>query len=271
MYTVSAGDPGLTEETGKSWSTGLVWDITSNMSVNMDYWDIRLNGAIDRISSSDLLNDEAGCITGKRLDGSAFGFGSGSAYCQAVLGLITRVPEAGEQYGRISEITSGPINQSYMRVSGIDAALQYRLATQRFGRYTFRMDWSHTLNSERQVRPGDPIDADWRDDPTNLDFRSKAKASMNWRGGDWTANLSTVRYGSLPKYNSAAGRTDAFYLWNTNVGWRFSKKAELRFYINNLFNDLHPGDETNTSFPYFYEAFNPVGREVALQFEYKFE
>lgn len=271
MYTVTAGDPGLTEETGKSWGAGLVWDITSDLSFNVDYWDIRLNGAIDLISRADLLNDEAGCITGKRLDGSAFGFDAGSAYCQAVLGLISRVPEAGEQYGRVNQITSGPINQSYMRVSGIDAGLQYRLATDRFGRYTFRGDWSHTLTSERQVRPGDPINTEWRDDPDNLDFRSKAKASVNWRGGDWSANLSTVRYGSLPKFNSAAGRTDAHYVWNSNIGWRFTDKAELRFYVNNLFNELHPEDETNSSFPYFYESFSPIGREVALQFEYKFK
>ncbi len=273
MYTVTAGDPSLTEETGKSWGAGLVWDATNNLSMNVDYWDIRLNGAIDRISSADLLSDEAGCITGKRRDGTAFGFAQSSAYCQAVLGLVNRVPETGEQYGRVNQITSGPINQSYMRVSGIDAGLQYRLATNRFGRYSFRMDWSHTLKSEQQIRPGDPIDTEWRDDPDNLDYRSKAKGSVNWRsgGGNWSANLSTVRYGSLPKYDSTAGRTDAFYLWNTNVGWRFSEKAELRFYINNLFNDLHPDDVTNTSFPYFYESFNPIGREVALQFEYKFK
>jgi Outer membrane receptor proteins, mostly Fe transport len=271
MYTVTAGDPSLTEETGKSWGAGVVWDITDDWSVSVDYWDIRLNGAIRRVSTSDVLNDEAGCVTGKRLDGSAFEFAPGSAYCQALLGLITRVPEAGEQYGRVSQITSGPINQSFLRVAGIDGSMQYRLKTDRFGRYAFRMDWSHTLKSERQIRPSDPVDSQWRDNPTNLDFRSKAKASVNWGQGDWSANLSTVRYGSLPKYVSGAGRTPALQLWNANIGWQFSKKAELRFYANNLFNKLHPRDVTNSAFPYFYEAYSPVGREVALQFKYKFD
>ena len=269
IFTVTAGDPALEEETGKSWGAGFVWDASDNLSMNVDYWDIRLDGAIERISTTDLLSDEAGCITGKRRDGSAFGFASDSAYCQAVLGLVTRVPETGEQYGRVSEVVSGPINQAYKRVAGVDAGLQYRFDTARFGRYMFRLDWSHTLDSEQQIRPGDPIDKGWRDDPDNLDFRSKTKALVSWKQGDWSANLSTTRYGSLPKFDSTAGRTRVHFLWNANVGWNISDAVEAKLYVNNLFNNLHPEDETNSSFPYFYDIYNPIGREVSLQFSVK--
>ena len=269
MFTLTAGDPGLEEETGKSWGAGLVWDVTDAFSVSADYWDIRLNGAIQRISTTQLLTDEAGCITGLRRDGSAFGFAADSSYCQAVLGLITRVPEADEQYGRVSQVKSGPINQAYMRVAGIDSALQYRFDTARFGRYSARLDWSHTLKSQRQILQGDAIQADWRDDPANLDFRSKAKASIGWHLGDWSANLSTTRYGSLPKFDSTAGRTAVHFLWNANVGWEVNDAFDVRLNVKNLFNNLHPEDETNSSFPFFYEAYNPIGREVSVQFRYK--
>ena len=80
--------------------------------------------------------------------------------------------------------------------------------------------------------------------------------------------MFTTRYGSLPKY-SGVGRTGVHFLWNANIGKRITDKAELRLYVNNLFNNLHPNDETNSSFPYFYDAYSPVGREVAMQFEYK--
>ena len=43
----------------------------------------------------------------------------------------------------------------------------------------------------------------------------------------------------------------------------------MTLYVNNVFNNLHPQDETNSSFPYFYDAYSPIGREVAMQFEYK--
>ena len=60
------------------------------------------------------------------------------------------------------------------------------------------------------------------------------------------------------------------YLWNANVGKQITDKAQVKVYVNNLFNNLHPNDETNSSFPYFYDVYNPVGREVAVQFEYAF-
>lgn len=269
VYTVSSGDPNLTEETGKSWGAGLVWDIGRDFSANIDYWDIRLNGAIESVDAADVISAEAGCTTGKRLDGSAFGFSADSAYCKAILDMVTRVPEAGEQYGRISRILSGPINQSYMRVAGIDSGVQWRFDGGAAGRYVFRLDWSHTLRSELQVRAGDPVDRDWRDNPENLSFRSKSKASVNWRKGSWSANLSATRYGSLPKYDSTTGRTGIYQRWNANLGWQVNKQFGVKFYVNNLFNKLHPNDPSNTSFPYFYDAYSPVGREVALQLEYK--
>jgi outer membrane receptor protein involved in Fe transport len=270
MFTVSAGDPNLTEETGESWGAGFVWDITDGLALNVDYWDIKLDGAIELVDSGQVMLAEAGCRTGRTRSGSAFNFASDSAYCQSIYNLVTRVPETGQDIGRVSRVASGPINQAYLRVSGVDAGMQYRWSTDRFGRFSAKLDWSHTLRSERQRNAGDPVDRDWRDDPTNLSFRSKAKASLGWRLEDWSANLSTTRYGTLPKVQDDAGRTGVHYLWNANVGKKITDKAEVTLYVNNLFNNLHPGDETNSDFPYFYDAYSPIGREVAVQFEYKF-
>ena len=268
MFSVTQGDPNLAEETGKSWSTGFVWDIADGLSVNLDYWNIELNGALERLSTTSILQAEAGCNTGLTLDGQPFGFSPGSAYCEQVSALVTRIPEDGETIGRVREVRSAPLNQSYRRVAGIDAGVNWRLNTERLGRYNFKLNWSHTLDSERQVFATDPVETDWRDDVDNLDFRSRATAGVDWSGGDWKASVFTTRYGSLPNY-SGVGRTGVHFLWNANFGKRITDKAELRLYVNNLFNNLHPEDETNSSFPYFYEAYSPIGRELAVQFEYK--
>ena len=268
MFSVTQGDPNLEEETGKSWSTGFVWDIAEGLSVNVDYWDIELNGALERLSTTSILQAEAGCHTGLTLSGQPFGFAPDSAYCQQVGALVTRIPEDGEAIGRVRQVRSAPLNQSHRRVAGIDAGVNWRLNTDRLGRYNFKLNWSHTLASERQVFATDPVDTDWRDDPDNLDFRSRATAGVDWSEGDWKASVFTTRYGTLPKY-SGVGRTGVHFLWNANVGKRITDKAELRLYVNNLFNNLHPDDETNSSFPYFYDAYSPIGREVAVQFEYK--
>lgn len=270
MFTLTEGDPNLEEETGNSWSAGFVWDVTDGLSMNVDYWDIELEGAIQRLSTTDILIGEAGCRTGKYLDGSAFEFASGSAYCQQVMALVTRRPEEGQEIGRVEQVKSGPVNQSYRRVAGIDAGLKWRLATERWGRYNFSLDWSHTLASERQVLATEEVDKDWRDNASNLDFRSRVRMGVDWRKGDWSASLFGTRYGSLPRENNG-GRTNVHFLWNANVGKRITDKAAIKLYVNNLFNNIHPDDPSSTSFPYFYDVYSPVGREIAGQFEYRFD
>ncbi len=275
MFAVTEGDPNLEEERGKSWSAGLVWDITQNLSVTTDYWNIELNGAIERLSDTNILLGEAGCRFGFDRDGGPFEFPSDSGYCQQVLALVTRTPESGQTIDRVTEIRSAPINQSYLRVNGIDATASWRLDTQRFGDFRFSFAWSHTLKSERQVFATDSIDANWRDNFTNIDYRSRVRAGLRWDLDDWSAGTFMTRYGSLPNWQlnddgESFDRTRIHFLWNVNVGRKFGKNAEVTLYVNNVFNKIHPHDPTFNSFPFFYDSFSPVGREVAVQFEYKF-
>jgi len=270
MFTLTQGDPNLREEAGKSWSAGVVWDIIDQLSLTVDYWNIELDGAIQRLTTAGLIIDEARCRTGLNSDGSTSGDAFDSAYCQEVYARVIRTPEDGQAIGRVSEVRSSPINQSWRRVAGIDAGLTWRLATQRLGSYTFRSNWSHTLASERQVFASDPVNKEWRDARTNRDFRSRLRAGMDWRGGQWKASVFATRYGTLPQRNGP-GRTGVHLVWNANVGRQIGQQTEVRLYVNNLFNNIHPHDPTNTTFPYFYDAYSPVGREVAAQVEYRFD
>lgn len=269
VFSFTEGDPNLEEETGKSWSVGAVWDVFDGFSVTADYWSIELDGAIERLSPTSILEGEAGCRTGKQLNGQPFAFGPDSGYCRNVTALVTRRPEGSEAIDRIAEVKSAPLNQSYRRVTGIDASVNWRLKTERYGDYRFDLSWSHTLKSERQVFATDPIEKDWRDDPTNLDFRSRLRAGASWRAGDWSSSLFMTRYGTLPKANGL-GRTGVYFLWNANIGKQITDQATIKFFVNNLFNSTHPDDETNTSFPYFYDAYSPIGREFAFEYEYRF-
>lgn len=270
VFSVTRGDPGIEEETGKSWSVGFVWDVLDSLSVTMDYWNIELNGAIERLSTESILLDEAGCRTGRTLQGQPFRYASDSAYCQRITSLVTRRPEGGEPIDRIEEVRSVPVNQAYREVTGIDAALNWRLDTESWGDYRFNLAWSHTLNSAQQIFATDPVDKDWRDDPDNLDFRSRVRAGVDWERDDWNASLSMIRQGSLPAFGDK-GRTGKLFIWNANVGKKITDSMDIRFYVNNIFNATHPDDGSNTGFPYFYDVYNPVGREVAVQMIYTFD
>lgn len=275
IFATNQGNPALEEETGVSWSAGVVWDVTSNLVVTADYWDIELDGAIQQLTTPFLLENEAGCRTGLTLEGQPYQFASTSGFCQSILARVAREADPSQPTDRIRSLSASSINQAFRAVSGVDATINWRLPSTSFGEYRFSVAWSHTLESQRQVFATDPLERDWRDNFENLDFRSRVRGGVDWRGGDWQASVFGTRTGSLPNFafndDGTLGRTRALIIWNANVGWQMTEAARARLYVNNVLNDIHPEDKTNDSFPFFYDAFSPVGREVALQFEYSFE
>ncbi|MBN8212097.1 MAG: TonB-dependent receptor [Xanthomonadales bacterium] len=269
VFATSMGEPTLEEETGKSFTAGFVWDIMDSLSLSIDYYDIKLEGAVANLSSTFILDAEGGCRTGLTRTRQTYQFDINSAFCQEIISRVTRNPAIGEPTDRISEIRSGPVNQSYERVTGIDAAMKYRLDTERFGNYGFSMEWSHRLSNETQTFATDPIDRNFRDDPGNFDFRSRIRGSVGWNKGDWTANLFMTRYGSLPNWQETA-RIAPYFIWNVNASKKITDKLTASFFVNNLLNNFHPDDSGFNSYPYFWRGYSPVGREISAQLQYKF-
>ncbi len=269
VFATSRGEPTLEEETGESFTAGIVWDATDNLSMSVDYYNIVLEGAIANLTSTFILDAEGGCRTGFTRTRQPYQFAPGSAFCQEINSRVTRTPAPGELSDRITGVRSGPVNQSFQRVTGIDAAVNWRMDTDRFGDFRWRLEWSHTLKNELQTFATDPIQTDWRDDANNFDFRSRVRASMAWSEGDWSANLFTTRYGSLPNWQET-DRIAPYFLWNANASKKITDKATVTLFVNNIFNKFHPRDDGFNSYPYFWRAYGTAGREISAQFEYKF-
>ena len=269
MFATSKGEPTLEEETGESWGAGLVWDATDGLSMSLDYYNIKLEGAVTTLSSTFIMDAEGGCRTGLTRTRQPYQFAPDSAFCQEILSRVTRITAPGEPTDRVQNIRSGPVNQSYQRVSGLDAALNWRFDTDKWGAFAWELGWSHTLENELQTFATDPVQKDWRDDPGNFDFRSRARASLGWAKNDWTANIFMTRYGSLPNWQET-GRIGPYFLWNVNAGKQITDKLTVTLFVNNVFNNFHPVDTGFNTYPYFWRAYSPIGREVSAQLEYKF-
>ena len=269
VFAISKGEPTLEEETGKSFTAGVVWDITDALSVAVDYYDIKLEGAINNLTSTFILDAEGGCRTGFTRTRQTYKFDIGSAFCQEIISRVTRTPAPGEPTDRVTQVRSGPVNQAYERVTGLDASVKYRLDTDRFGDYGFSLEWSHRLSNENQPFATDKVDRDFRDDPGNFEFRSRIRGSVNWNKGDWGANLFMTRFGSEPNWQET-GRISPYFRWNVNASKKITDKLTATFYVNNLFNKFHPIDNGHNSYPYFYRGYSPVGREISAQLQYKF-
>ena len=269
MFATSQGEPTLSEEEGKSWSSGVVWDFWDDMSVSVDYYDIKLEGAVTTLSNTFILEAEAGCRTGLTRNRQPYAFAPDSAFCQEVVSRVTRTPAPGEPTDRVTGIRSGPVNQAYRRVTGIDAEYTWNMDTDRFGDFNWSVAWSHTLKSEFQAFATDPVRTEFRDELTNFDFRSRVRGSVTWVKDDWSANLFASRYGSLPNWQET-GRIAPYILWNANFGKQVLDNMKLSFYVNNIFNKFAPRDDGFNSYPFFWRAYSPIGREISAQVDIAF-
>ena len=268
-FSVREGQPALEEETGDSFTAGFVWDVTDNLSMTVDYYKIELNGSIQDLSSTFTLDAEAGCRTGLTRTRSPYPFAADSAYCQSVLTRIDRISNPGANNdGQIEEIRSGPINRTFLSTKGIDASILYRFDGSDWGMFNTSLAWSHTLEQETQEFPNDPINS-YRDDLTNFDFRSRIRGSVSWELNDWNAAVFMLRYGSLPNWQET-GRIAPYFIWNMNVGRQLTENSRLSLYVNNVFDNVHPRDDGFNSYPYFWRAYSPIGREVQVQYDFKF-
>jgi outer membrane receptor protein involved in Fe transport len=249
-----AGNINLEEEEGDSFTVGFVWEIFDGFSLNVDYYDIELEGIVNDMSIDGLLRDEADCRLGVTLGGQPVD--PNSVECQRVLARITRVdiPNA-PNHENLIDVTIGPINRSFSGQTGLDAGFNYTFDTERAGLFSFNGAYTHVLESERQEFPEDPVDDSWRDNKQNFEFRSRFRGSAGWTYKDFNTVITALRQ----------------WTFNLNMAYDFTDAFRLSLISTNVTNERPPVDETFTGWPGFFRgSFNPVGREVWIQADYVF-
>jgi iron complex outermembrane recepter protein len=266
VFGTREGSTELKEETGKSATFGFVWDVAENMSVSVDYYRIKLEGAVSDISTNYLMREEAACLLGTDRNGASVDGSSSS--CQFFTSLVDRLGVDEINDDEIDSYLSFPFNQSMLETSGIDAKWRYKWDTDRFGDFNFGVGWTHVLKMEEEEFPGSGI-RNIRDNPQFFNFRSRANWEVNWERDDWAANINGYRWGSLPNWEET-GRIAPYIIWNATVQKKITEKATVGIAVNNVLNKLHPEDDTFNTYPFFWRAYSPIGREIYASFSYKF-
>jgi iron complex outermembrane recepter protein len=282
-----AGNPGLKEEEGESYTYGFVWDIIDNMSFSADFYRIKLDDAARQLTNARLLRDEANCRLGVNRDGSPFAFDINSSFCQNVLGLITREISPGTiNDGRVSAVNSAYINTARIDTSGIDATFKYSWETDRFGAFQLDLGYSVVLTDKNQQFFDDPL-TDFRDDLGNFNQRSRGRGSLTWSKGDWRTTLFGTRYGSNGVFAEASGcdtavggnpnlcwgeRLQPYMLYNMTVRKTWSDKFNTTFTVLNVLDNQYRYDPSQLGYPFFqyYLGADPAGRRFYVSAEYKF-
>ena len=287
-YTLySGGNRNLLPETGHSWTYGFVWDIphVEGLAVQADYWHMGVSNEIQWISNDQMLTDEAGCLTGLTITGAPYtAHVPGSAYCQEAIDNVVR-----DANGNIVAVHTGPINESSLYVSGIDASLTYAFQTQNWGAFRFELDYTDYLSYKQRVLASDPL--------LNTRYQnvaSKVTGTAQWNKGPWDATLYGLRWGGVraPNYGGCEvlpngiipsvgdpqctiykENVPIWIIWSTAVGYRFNPRLKLTLNVSNIFDKVG-------KIPYYAGGFEFIprnqgadytGREVFLRLDYKID
>jgi outer membrane receptor protein involved in Fe transport len=168
--TITASNPGIREETGKTKTFGVVINPRSinalrNLTLTADYFDIKLEGAINRVAAATVLNK---CYR----DGA-------EEFCQ----FVTRRQQASGAFsvGSVEQVIRGLINSGGSFTRGLDFTASY--SHDAFGgRATLSGSWTHLLKSGVIPLTGNAFDNTMGEIGTP---RDTANLTFNWDNEDF--------------------------------------------------------------------------------------
>jgi outer membrane receptor protein involved in Fe transport len=164
----TGGNPGLGEETAKTWTAGLVLKprFIPGLNIALDWYDIRLKNAVNTPTAQELVEL---CYDQPTLE---------NVYCDAVgrSGLN----------GYINDYHVGPENVANFDTEGLDIAFNYRFAPfSNFGTFNLKVNGNYLHKLEFIPTPGAEID----DDRTEFNRpKYSATADLTWTKGPLTLN-----------------------------------------------------------------------------------
>lgn len=265
---LSGGNINLKPETSKSNTLGLVVTPARNVTVTVDYFDIKIDDTISNVNPTTTLE--------KCLD-------SGNPqYCSQItrdrLGTLWLLPEA--------TIVGTNVNIGKMRTSGIDLGFSYDFKGGDFGRFGLVGNGTWLKKFEVEELPGEPgydcvgkYNGAGDCGQPRPEWRHKLR--LNW-ATPWNADLAvTWRYFKAVDLEEGASssvasdkRLPAISYIDLAGTYNITKKISLSAGINNLFDKDPPitslygtGQGNGNTFPSMYDA---LGRKIFLNLTARF-
>jgi|GEM_PF-3258688 len=129
----SEGNANLSPETSDQFAFGVVWDITEDVSMTVDYYDIQIDDQVQFLGAQDVVDLEAAGLLGT-FDQNAIN--------------VTR-----DGNNVITNVQTGSINQKGTSTDGIDISLRGKVPTDEMGIFHYDFNGSYVLSYETQSTP----------------------------------------------------------------------------------------------------------------------
>lgn len=239
--TINGGNPNLDPEESESYSLGFIWDVTDDLTIEMNHFNIEYTQRIQSITARDIL------FLDKSGDSSN----------------VTRLAN-----GRVNQIQAGVVNYNGVEVTGYDLAVTYTLDSA-YGIFALGTDLSYTT----QWDSDDPI----RNEVRELigDFsqpKLRTNLSVDWSYSDYFASWHINYIGKQENLFDLANYQDvgAYTSHNMQFGYNTPWNGKITVGARNVFNE-----EADSSLPISYrgldtDLYDPLGRTMYVRLQQSF-
>ncbi len=260
-------NPDPQPELSETTFAGLVYEpgFARGLSLQVNYYETVQTDLLQLISAQNIINNEA-----------------------LFPGRVTRAaPTAADnalnQPGRITAVSRVFVNFGEVTNRSMDVTADYTLPSEKFGRWRLNLSATRTLESTRQLAPGQPPVI--LDDDTSSPPRWRINAAVFWRKGDWNASAFLWRLDGFNSNNAGnslvANSTSITYFPTPSVMkldlragyefanglWRgYGKGLRVSAGVNNVFDKEPPFSDTVWGFNAGLHSQLILGRSYELSF-----
>ena len=272
INNLSGGNPLLGPEEANTRTLGFVWEpkFVRNLSVSVDFYDIKLKKAVSSPSTTDILD---GCYNAAFNPSLTF-----NAACAQVL----RSPATGSFNGVDAPGVLTPLsNLGTQRTSGVDLAVNYGLALKdvgldsKFGKIDFSLTANRVSKYEAQATPTS-INRDCLGYYSVAcgapNFKTKFNQRAAWNVSDFVFSYNWRHLSAVKVEPSATtffpdfSKIGSYDYVDLGAVWNFSKMVRFNLSISNVFNKAAPNvgntisTTTANSGNTFPQTYDVIGR-----------
>ncbi len=251
---ISAGTD-LVPEKSTSKSLGFVWDVTPNLNLVVDAYDILQKNIINTEGAQAILDLES----------------TDPAYAARV---VRTAPDAQDiargAPGAIVGVLNEFVNLTQLRTKGVDLDLRWRIAKLSVGTFTLQSTNTFLHSYKTQNVRTDPL----------IEFagtyslpRNRGSHSLLWDYGPWS---STLTYNHIDDYDAStsappgAARIGNHDTLDVQVSWSGIKNLKFTLGGRNVLDREPPVDLSSGTIPYDFTQHNPRGAYWYGAVSYKF-
>lgn len=230
----SGGNNLLRPETAKTWTIGGVLSPVRGLHISVDYYNIKITGAISGLSAGAIVNDCYGAAGNP-------GFSASNPFCQR----ISRVAA-----GPIALLTSGTFNFNNFKLDGVDTQVDYRVDLEDLGlasgagslqfdtvvSYLRHYTVTPSDGSPRTEYAGGISDTLVTSDGENLYSHPKWKAntSLTYANGGFSGTLRWRYIGRMANLDAPGTNVPAVSYFDLDAHYSFNNRYTVSAGINNI-------------------------------------